>query len=100
MANVYHVVLLKLKAGADASQVDVLFDALEGLKRKLPGMRSFVGGPYASPEGLNKGFTHGFVITFADAQTRDAYLEHPEHEEVKQQFLPYFDDVIAFDFTG
>lgn len=100
MATVHHVVLLKLKPGADERQVSVLFEALEALKALLPGMRTIVGGPYDSPEGLNKGFTHAFVVTFADAAARDAYLVHPEHEAIKDRFLPFFEDVIAFDFTA
>jgi hypothetical protein len=56
-------------------------------------------GPYSSPEGLNKGFTHGCLMTFADAATRDQYLIHPDHEKIKDEFLPFMEDVIAFDFV-
>ena len=42
------------------------------------------GGKYrreCQPEGLGKGYTDGFVIDFADAAARDAYLVHPAHEK-------------------
>ena len=59
-------------------------------------------GPYESPEGLNQGFTHAFVVTFAEEGFRDAYLEHPDHEIVKQmivkQLAGNLANVIAFDF--
>jgi len=76
--------------------------ALAALREKIPGLLDFSGGPYASPEGINQGFTHGFVMTFADTASRNAYLSHPEHEKVKQFVLPDIDGglsgVIAFDW--
>ena len=55
-------------------------------------------GPYSSPEGLNRGSTHGCLMTFADAAARNSYLTHPDHEKVKEQFLPFVEEVVAFDF--
>jgi NAD(P)-dependent dehydrogenase (short-subunit alcohol dehydrogenase family) len=34
-----------------------------------------------SPENLHKGFTHVYLITFENADARDAYLPHPEHKK-------------------
>ena len=98
MKQVQHLVLLSFKPGQDV-HAPALYAALTEL-RKLPGMLDFRGGPYSSPEGLNSGFTHGFVMTFADAAARDHYLVHPEHEKLKAKFLPMIEKVIAFDFEG
>ena len=72
------------------------------MQDKIPGLLDFSGGPYSSPEGFNKGFTHGFVTTFADEASRDAYLPHPEHEKVKAIVFPALDGgmdgVAAFDW--
>jgi hypothetical protein len=54
---------------------------------------------YQSDEGLNDGFTHGFVMTFDSPQSRDAYLPHPEHERVKLVVVPNLERVMVFDFT-
>ena len=97
MAHVQHMVLLKMKPGRD-ERTHELFAALAALRATIPGILHFSGGPYASPEGLNQGYTHGFLITFADAAARDHYLTHPDHEEVKQTFLPHVESVIAFDY--
>jgi Stress responsive A/B Barrel Domain len=35
-----------------------------------------------SPEGLQRGHSHGFTVDFRDAKSRDAYLSHPEHQKV------------------
>src|SRR5947207_13423932 len=95
---VHHLVLLRFKPGQD-SVAPKLWTALAALQ-KLPGMLGFRYGPNSSPEGLNQGFTHGFVMTFRDAAARDAYLAHPEHEKVKADFLPSVDNVLVFDFEG
>jgi len=50
------------------------------LKGKIPGIVSFEYGLNNSPENLNKGFTHVYLLTFKDAAARDAYLPHPEHK--------------------
>jgi hypothetical protein len=63
-------------------------------------MSSFRAGVNSSPEGLNQGFTHGFVMAFDDATARDEYLVHPDHEKVKERFLPLVENVLVFDFEG
>ena len=52
-----------------------------------------------SDEGLNDGFTHGFVMTFDSPKSRDEYLPHPEHERVKLVVVPNLERVMVFDFT-
>lgn len=95
---VRHVVLFQWKPGTTQATIDGLFRELAGLKGKIPGLEQFEGGPYSSPEGLNQGYTHGFIMTFKDAASRDVYLPHPEHERVKGQVIPHLEHVVAFDF--
>lgn len=102
MPQIKHAVILKFKPGVTPAKIQQNFAALAALREKIPGLLDFSGGPYSSPEGLNKGFTHGFIMTFADAASRDAYLPHPDHEVVKNMILPDLDGgvdgVIAFDW--
>src|SRR5688500_6575708 len=97
MSTMHHMVILRFKPGKEDSAAK-LFAALAELKNRLPGTLHFAGGPYSSQEGLNQGFTHGFLMTFKDAASRDHYLDHPDHEKVKNQFLPSIDGIVAFDF--
>lgn len=101
---IHHLVLLRIRRDVPAKEVARVFAALAGLQRTIPGLLSFAGGPYSSPEGLNRGYTHGFAMTFRDAGARDVYLDHPEHVKVKEQVLPVLesglDGVVAFDFEG
>ena len=102
MPQVKHVVLMRFRTDAIPSAIDEVFADLATLKDSIPGMIDFSGGPYSSPEGLNKGFTHGFVMTFADAAARDSYLPHPEHEKVKIKIVSLLEGgiegVVAFDW--
>ncbi|MFN0008684.1 MAG: Dabb family protein [Planctomycetota bacterium] len=99
-----HVVLLRLRKTVPKAEIDRVFDRLAALKQRIPGLITFSGGAYSSPEGLHQGYTHGFVMTFADAAARDAYLPHPEHEKVKKLVLDVLDGgldgVVAFDFES
>lgn len=98
MPKIQHMVLLKFKESVAQSEIDDLFTQLEELKDLIGGILHFSGGAYSSPEGMNKGFTHGFLMTFESAEARDIYLPHAEHERVKSAVLPLVDDAIAFDF--
>jgi N-dimethylarginine dimethylaminohydrolase len=96
--KVRHVVLLKFKPRLAADTIQTCFDALRRLRDVIPGLEDFTGGPNISTEGLSKGFTHSFVMTFRDRAARDEYLPHLEHEKVKQLVLPHVDDVVVLDF--
>ena len=93
MKKIYHLVLVKF-APAKMHRMADLVVALDKLRKLLPGFLSCTGGPYSSPEGLNLGYTHGFVMTFADPAARNLYLTHPEHEKLKQAFLPELEGVV------
>jgi len=79
--QVKHVVVFKYKATATPQQIDEVTAAFKALKGKIPGIVSFEYGVNNSPEGLNKGFTHVYLLTFDNAKSRDAYLPHPEHKK-------------------
>ncbi len=76
-----HIVVFKYKAGATSGQINEVTKAFKALKGKIPGIASFEYGVNNSPENLNKGFTHVYLITFENAGARDAYLPHPEHKK-------------------
>ena len=99
MACVHHMVLLRFKPEANAAVIASLFPALDALRKTIPGILHFAGGLYSSPEGLHQGFTHGFLMTFENASARDAYLVHPDHDQLKNNFLPLVDNIVAFDFV-
>ena len=98
MAKVDHIVLIKFKDGTPQEKVDSILDEFLDISETIPGIENFVGGPNSSPEGLNQGFTHAYVMTFADALSRDSYLKHPEYERVNQLASELFETVAVVDF--
>ena len=77
-----HVVLFKLRPNLPPATVDDIFAALKSLQAQMPGIIAITTGQDASPEGLQRGNTHGFTVDFENAAARDAYLPHPAHKKV------------------
>ncbi len=100
MAAVQHMVLVRFKPEVSEETIAESFRQLAELRELIPGILAFDGGPYASHEGLNQGYTHGFLMTFDSPASRDTYLPHPEHERVKNAILPHVETVVAFDFEA
>ena len=73
MPQFCHIVILRFKADVSAEQITDIFGRLQSLltDKKIPGLLSFTGGPYSSPEGLNKGFSHAFSMVFEDEKSRN-----------------------------
>jgi len=93
-----HFGIFKFKPDITPETITRCFDAMAGMVGKIDGLLTFEHGPYESDEGLNEDFTHGFIMTFDSAASRDAYLPHPEHERVKEIVVPCLERVIVFDF--
>ena len=93
-----HVVSFKFKDTATPAQIQKVVDSFAALEQKIPFIVVFECGTNVSPEGLTKGFTHCFILTFKSAKDRDAYLPHPEHKAFGKGLGGILDDVIVLDF--
>jgi len=98
MAKVKHVALWKFKEGTPPEKIDMVLQELLDVSETIPGIEDYVSGANNSPEGMTQGYTHGFVMTFENAEARDAYVSHPDHERAKAVILPHIESVIIFDF--
>jgi hypothetical protein len=83
-----HFGMFQFKSGVSETEIDECFLEMRGMVGQIPGLLAMEHGPYESPEGLNDGFTHGFIMSFDTAANRDAYLPHPEHERVRDIVVP------------
>jgi hypothetical protein len=99
---VKHIVVFKYKASASSGQIDEVTKAFKALKDKIPGILSFEYGVNSSPENLNKGFTHVYLVTFESAEARDAYLPHPEHKKFGELLglLDVLEEAFVVDFQA
>ena len=100
MTSVKHLGLLQFKKEISENRIETCFLELESLAGAIPGLLDITHGPYIGTEGLNENFSHGFIMTFADAASLEAYLPHPEHERVKGIVLPCIEKSLVFDFNG
>jgi hypothetical protein len=94
-----HLVLLKFKADTSPAQLQALERAFAALANKISAVQSLEWGTNNSPEGLDKGFTHCFNLTFANEAARAVYLPHPVHLAFVEQLKPALDDVLVLDYA-
>ncbi len=50
-----HVVLVRFREAVPATEITAIFQQLDDLRAKLPGLKAFHGGPNVSPEGCLAG---------------------------------------------
>ncbi len=94
-----HYGMFQFKEGVNNAEIDNCFAVMKDMVGKIPGLMDMEYGPYDSTEGLNDGFTHGFIMTFDSPESREAYLPHPVHERVKEVVIPNLERVVVFDFN-
>jgi hypothetical protein len=94
---VRHFGVFQFKDTVTDEQIVYCFKTMKAMVGQIPGLLDMEHGPYNSPEGLNDGFTHGFVMTFDSLGARDAYLPHPVHEHAKEVVVPNLERVVVFD---
>src|SRR5262245_9899001 len=93
-----HVVSFKFKPSAKPEQIESVVNAFRALKKKIPQIQTLEWGTNVSPEKHDKGFTHGFLLSFKSAKDRDDYLVHPEHAAFGKSLGPILDDVFVIDY--
>lgn len=93
-----HVVAFKFKDGTTKEQIKQVEDAFRDLKKKIKEIKGYEWGTNISPEKHDKGFTHGFILTFTSEKDRDIYLEHADHKAFGKIVGPVLGDVFVIDF--
>jgi hypothetical protein len=95
-----HIVLIRVKDSATDESIEAARRAVEAMRREIDGVESVVWGPSNSPEGLEQGYTHGFIVRLRDEAARDAYSPHPAHERVAHAVDGIADAVLVFDIPA
>jgi hypothetical protein len=98
--KVKHMVAFKFKDGTSEADIDKLNVAFRELPEKIDVIRTFDMGTNNSPEKLNKGCTHGYLLTFDSDAERDIYLNHPAHKEFGALAGKMLADVFVIDFDS
>jgi len=93
-----HVVLFKFKENTSAEDITKVEEAFAALPGKIPEIKGYEWGTNNSPEGLDKGFTHCFFLTFESEEGRAVYLPHPDHKAFGAVLGPHLEDVLVLDY--
>ncbi|KAJ5246645.1 stress responsive A/B barrel domain protein [Penicillium chermesinum] len=105
--SITHIVLLQLKPDVDPAAIQQasmhflsLKDTCVNPTSKQPYILKISGGSDNSPEGLQDGISHAFVVEFANEADRDYYVkEDPAHQMFKQQVGPLLQKIQVIDFA-
>lgn len=95
-----HAVFFRFKASATEEEVARIENAFLALPAKIPAILAFDWGVNNSPEGLDDGFTHCFLITFRDEKGRADYLPHPAHAAFVDMVKPRVEKAFVIDYWG
>ncbi|KAL4916234.1 hypothetical protein BDW62DRAFT_186731 [Aspergillus aurantiobrunneus] len=106
--SITHIVLFQLKAGLSAEVVNDVCTRMLGLKdnclhptSQKPYILSSSGGVDNSPEGMQNGITHAFVVEFASVEDRNYYVEKdPAHLEFVGTLKGVLEKAQVLDYTN
>ena len=95
-----HVVIFKFKESSSQASVDSVVNAFVALKDKIPVVKKLEWGLNDSPENWHQGFTHCFILSFANKKDRDeVYQVHPAHKAFQKILGPHMDKVFVVDYA-
>nr|WP_197167843.1 Dabb family protein [Neorhodopirellula pilleata] len=93
-----HVVMFGFKESSTEAEVQGVVDAFAQLPGQIPEIADFEYGLNNSPEGLNDGLTHCFLVTFDSEADRAIYLPHPAHKAFVEVLKPHMEKVVVIDY--
>jgi hypothetical protein len=95
-----HIVVFKFKSEASQEKIQSIVADFKNLPEKIEEIIDLEYGINNSPENLNMGFTHVFILSFRDTTARDLYLPHPEHQKFTSLLkeLDILDNVFVIDY--
>ncbi|CAF0958159.1 unnamed protein product [Rotaria sordida] len=94
-----HVVLFKFNEATSSADITRLENEFRTLATvKVPQVKEYEWGTNVSKENLDHGYTHCFVLTFANEKDRDIYIDHEDHVAYVKIFKPHLADVTVVDF--
>jgi Stress responsive A/B Barrel Domain len=94
-----HVVIFKYKESSSPEDIKKVTEAFVGLKKQISVVKDFEWGVNKSPEHFDQGFTHCYVLTFANEKDRDEiYQKHPAHKAFQEVLKPHMDKVFVVDY--
>jgi hypothetical protein len=95
-----HAVFFTFKDSASDEDIGKVVAAFDALPKKIDSIKGYQRGTNTSTAGLDDGFTHCFLLTFADEAGRAKYLPHPDHKAFGAALGPHLEKVFVVDYWG
>ncbi|NJS39215.1 MAG: Dabb family protein [Rhodobacteraceae bacterium] len=94
-----HIVLMRARPTVTEADIAAIFADLHALS--LPGILAIHSGRSESPEGIERGYLHGFTVDFSDWDALAAYQAHPDHKRAGAALIAAseggLDGILVFD---
>ncbi|KAJ5338734.1 hypothetical protein N7452_005462 [Penicillium brevicompactum] len=106
--SITHIVLFQFKSSVAAGDIHDACQRMLALKdncihpsSELPYIKSASGGKDNSPEGIQGGITHAFIVEFSNAEDRDYYVKSdPAHQDFIKSLDGLIEKAQVIDFTN
>lgn len=82
-----HIVLTKFKPDVSEETINGIYKGLAAVTETLEGAANFTGGRSQSPEQIERGYMHGFVIDFDSWEALQAYTDNESHKALGGQLV-------------
>lgn len=93
-----HVVLFKVKDDVDSGKIDAMVNDLKGLAT-LDEVLYLSAGPIHRLRSKSA-FTHVLHSRYRSKEDLSAYVAHPAHVRVVDEYLPIWEDIVALDWIA
>lgn len=96
-----HIVLIRFRTDVTEAQIAAMFAELEDIRTKISGVLAITSGRSESPEKIERGYLHGFVVDFDGWAALEAYQTHPDHKALGAKLVAHaqggLDGILVFD---
>ena len=97
-----HIVLITFKPEITNERIDDLFAELASVADQLPDLLAVSSGRSESPEKMERGYMHGFIVDFTDWIALQAYQENADHQalgaKLTEAAVGGKDGILCFDY--
>jgi len=93
-----HVVMFGFKSHTSKSETAEIIQRFAKLRDTILEITAFEYGDNNSPEGLNNGLSHCFLLSFDSLAARDIYLSHQSHVEFADWVGKWVETVTVLDY--
>ena len=99
-----HIVLFRPRPGLSAPERSAMLEAMQAAARNAPSVRRcrigrrHIHGLPGYEQSMREDYEYAAVLEFEDERGLRAYLQHPAHERIGEQFTSGAAAALAYDY--